>query len=262
MKKLNVQHSTLNYYLRSLTVPTIALIGPDGAGKTTIARRLERELPIPVKYLYMGVNLETSNLVLPTTRLLLEVKRALGKQPDMSGPPDPTRVKPRPKGAARRMWAAVKDGLRLANRASEEWFRQVVAWHYQRRGYVVLFDRHFFADYYAYDIADTGLARPWSSRLHGLMLDRLYPKPDLLICLDAPADVLFARKGEGTPALLERRRQEYRQLARQVAHSAIVDAARSQDEVFTEVAALVCSFYEKCRGDVSPHKMPARRQGE
>jgi thymidylate kinase len=126
---------------------------------------------------------------------------------------------------------------------------------------VVLFDRHFFADYYAYDIADAGLARPWSSRLHGLMLDRLYPKPDLLICLDAPADVLFARKGEGTPALLERRRQEYRQLAEQVAHSAIVDAARSQDEVFTDVAALVCSFYEKCRGDVSPAQNAGEAQG-
>jgi thymidylate kinase len=241
-------------------VPTIALIGPDGAGKTTIARRLERELPIPVKYLYMGVNLNTSNLVLPTTRLLLEVKRFLGKQPDMSGPPDPTRVKPRPKGAVRRIWTGLKGALRLANRLSEEWFRQVVAWHYQRRGYMVLFDRHFYADYYAYDIAATGSPRPWSSRLHGFMLDRFYPRPDLLICLDAPADVLFARKGEGTLALLERRRQEYRQLAEQLDHSAIVDAARPMEEVFAQVAGLVCSFYAESRGEASPGQNTAEAQ--
>jgi shikimate kinase len=29
---------------------TVALIGPDGAGKTTVARRLQRELALPVEY--------------------------------------------------------------------------------------------------------------------------------------------------------------------------------------------------------------------
>jgi len=30
---------------------TVALIGPDGAGKTTVARALEGVLPFPVEYL-------------------------------------------------------------------------------------------------------------------------------------------------------------------------------------------------------------------
>lgn len=221
---------------------TVALIGSDGAGKTTIGRRLARQMPNFIKYIYMGINLEASNLVLPTTRLLLEVKRAIGKRPDMSGPPDPTRVKPRPKGILRRAAAGLKSVLRLLNRLGEEWFRQLIAWYYVRRGYVVLFDRHFYSDYYAHDIAGDDPDRPLTSRIHGFVLDRLYPKPDLIILLDAPADLLFARKGEGTPALLERRRQEYLQLQDSIEHFAVVDASQTEDAVAEDVIALIESF--------------------
>ena len=55
---------------------TLALIGPDGAGKTTVARRLAEVLPLPVTYLYMGVSPESSNLLLPTTRLVHAIRRA------------------------------------------------------------------------------------------------------------------------------------------------------------------------------------------
>ena len=46
-------------------------------------------------------------------------------------------------------------------------------------------------------------------RIHGYNLRRLYPRPDLVILLDAPAEVFFARKGEGTLESIESRRQEY-----------------------------------------------------
>ena len=55
---------------------TVALIGPDGAGKTTVARRLEGALGLPVRYLYMGVNPTSSNRLLPTTRLVRAIRRA------------------------------------------------------------------------------------------------------------------------------------------------------------------------------------------
>ena len=67
---------------------TLALIGPDGAGKTTVARRLAEVLPLPVTYLYMGVSPESSNLLLPTTRLVHAVRRARGVGPDTGGPRD------------------------------------------------------------------------------------------------------------------------------------------------------------------------------
>ena len=59
---------------RSLTV---ALVGADGAGKSTVTRLLQTaDLPRPVKTIYMGVNLEASSLMLPTTRALLLLRRS------------------------------------------------------------------------------------------------------------------------------------------------------------------------------------------
>ncbi len=227
---------------------TVALIGPDGAGKTTIGRRLEHRLPLPVKYVYMGVNLDSSNHMLPTTRLIHAIKRARGAKPDVAGPPDPNRVKPRPKGAVRRMAASLKSGLRLMNRIGEEWFRQGLAWYYQRRGKIVIFDRHFFSDYYAYDIANSKRERTLSSRIHGFMLAHIYPQPDLVIYLDAPAEVLFARKGEGTIEALERRRHDYLQLRDLVKHFAVVDASQPEDDVAREVSKLIWEFYSAKTG--------------
>ena len=85
---------------------------------------------------------------------------------------------------------------RLGNRLAEEWHRALVASRRRREGAIVVFDRHFFADYYAYDVA-AKTNRSASRRLHGFILSRLYPRPDLIIYLDAPAEILLERKGEG-----------------------------------------------------------------
>ena len=53
----------------------IAIIGADGAGKSTVARALEASLPFRTKYIYMGSNIESSNIALPTSRLILYLKR-------------------------------------------------------------------------------------------------------------------------------------------------------------------------------------------
>ena len=52
----------------------IALIGADGAGKTTVARRLESELGRRAKYIYLGNNIESANYALPTSRLIVRLK--------------------------------------------------------------------------------------------------------------------------------------------------------------------------------------------
>jgi thymidylate kinase len=227
---------------------TVALIGPDGCGKTTVATRLAdglsgAGLPLPTRYVYMGVNLETSNLILPTTWLWLRLKKAMGRRPDLAGPPDPTRRK-RPKTLLRRMAASVKGWLRLTNLLGEELFRQAVIAHHRRRGRIVLLDRDFFIDYYAHDVAPPADApRSWASRFHGFVLRRLYCRPDLVLFLDAPAELLFQRKGEGTVELLERRRQEYLRLPDQVRQFHTVDAGQPLDRVLEEVSRRIMEFH-------------------
>jgi predicted ATP-grasp superfamily ATP-dependent carboligase/thymidylate kinase len=221
---------------------TVALIGPDGAGKTSVARRLGEVLPPPVTYLYMGVNPDSSNLLLPTTRLVRAVRRARGVPPDAGGPRDsrrPDRVAP--KSRLKRSLRSGRSFLRLANRFAEEWQRALVAAMQKRRGSIVVFDRHFFADYYAYDVATPG-RRSAGRRLHGFVLGRLYPKPDLVVYLDAPAETLLLRKGEGTLESLTRRRSEYLDLGRVMSNFAVVDADRPLDDVVGDVVALVEAF--------------------
>jgi thymidylate kinase len=221
--------------------PTVALIGPDGAGKSTVSERLPALLGRPAHHVYMGINLEASNLLLPTTRLLLEVKRWRGGRPDLA-PPGPEEAVPgggtgRTAGTRTR----AKTVLRISNLIAEEWFRHaIVRWH-QRRGEVVILDRHFLFDYFDRDVAPV-VPVSGVRRLHGYLLRERYPRPDLTIVLDAPGDVLFARKGEGCVESLERRRQRYLSLLDEVPRSAVVDATRPVEDVLHEVAGIVRHF--------------------
>jgi thymidylate kinase len=224
---------------------SVAIIGPDGAGKSTITEQLEREnLPAPVKRIYMGVNLEASSLMLPTTRLALTVKRLRGRRGDMVAP---SQAPPVPTGSpAKRAAKAGARGVRLVMWLAEEWFRQGVAEYHRRRGSIVVFDRHFYADYYHFDVAAGG-RRSLTSRVHGWLLRHVYPKPDLVICLDAPGQVLYDRKHEASVEWLERRRSQYLQLAKVLPDFVVVDVDRPLEGVRREVATVIAEFIEKRR---------------
>ncbi len=220
---------------------TVAMIGPDGVGKTTVSRKLEQLLPMRSKYVYMGVNLDASNVALPSSRLIQLLRKLLGRK-HAGGPRDPHEAIVHSEGSVKRIFLRVKRGLRLANTLAEETFRQLVVRWYLFRGNVVLLDRDFFVDFYAYDISGDARPRSLSQRIHGFYLNHLYRRPDLVICLDADGETMFARKGEGTVDLLNRRRQDYQNLRQAVKHFSVVNADRPLEVVTDDVKNRICGF--------------------
>jgi thymidylate kinase len=210
---------------------SVALIGGDGAGKSTIIRKLEKSFSLPVKSIYMGINREASNVSLPTSRLVRYLKRAHNRRARLG------RTERKGSGKA---WAA----LRLVNLLAEEWYRQVHSWYYQRKNQIVAYDRHFQFDY-DYDNADTNAnSLRFSDWLHRWCLARLYPRPDLVIYLDAPAEVLFARKGEANLQWLESRRQAYIRQGKKTPNFVRVDATQPLESVYNEVAHYILQFHQ------------------
>jgi thymidylate kinase len=64
----------------------------------------------------------------------------------------------------------------------------------------------------------------------------------LVIYVDAPAEVLFARKGEKTPEELENRRQAFLRQGTQVRNFVRVDGTQPLDKVCTDVCKLIAEY--------------------
>ena len=203
---------------------TVAVVGLDGAGKTTITHRLVDELPFETAYLYMGMNPASSNVALPTTRLVHAHRHRESHETarhDVS-----TRRKQR---------GTVWSMLRLVNRVAEEVVRHLIARLHHLRGRVVVTDRDFFIDYAA--AAKQPIGR--LDRIHLWFLRSVLPKPDLVVWLDAAPAVLYARKPEVPVSYLTRRRDRIAALRPVFRRFEVVDAEHSEDEVYRTVERLV-----------------------
>ncbi len=197
----------------------IALVGADGAGKTTMARMLEESSVFPLKYLYMGLNIESSNVALPTSRLIFYLKRTWEKRSSTSEPQSATHHTMQ--NCKRKLPSMLWTAARLVHRLGEEWYRQLLSWSYQIRGYIVLYDRHFLCDFPRHDVVQN---QPLSEWLHRWCLASFYPQPDLVLYLDAPEEVLFARKGEATLQYLTSRRQAFIRQGKHIPNFVQIDA--------------------------------------
>jgi hypothetical protein len=126
-------------------------------------------------------------------------------------------------------------------RASEDLYRLRFAERLARRGHLVVLDRHPYLDYYQRRLrADAGWLR-WGDRLHALLLRRVYPTPGELVLLDAPAEILHARKPEGSLEAVRARRQEYLDLVGVLPENvrvSVLDARGSEDEVAATLLAI------------------------
>lgn len=179
----------------------VAIVAPDGAGKSTVIASLEHSLFFKVKTYYLGLE-----------------GGVFANRP-------PSRL---PGGGL---------ALRAAH-AWKVWLRSRV--DLSRRRFV-LFDRY---PYEALLPPDRPLGLP--SRLRRAAMGRLLPPPHLVAFLDAPGEVLHARKQEHTVARLERDRQGYLSLARRRGW-AVIDATQGADDVRRDVTEAIWQAYRRRR---------------
>lgn len=217
-------HTALTGPLPDRRGRTVAFLGPDGAGKSTVTSVVAPELGARV--VYLGVNLDEDTIALPTTRLLRVLRRRRIAAAARHGVQEGAGPRSVGRGAGGRVY--------LLNLMLEEWYRALIVAYHVWRGRTVLLDRHVVADYYPWD-DDRTLLR----RVHAALLRAWYPRPDLTIVLDAPAELLHRRRAEDPVVELDRRRHRCLEAAASMPRHVVIDASQPLDAVTAAVREAV-----------------------
>jgi thymidylate kinase len=190
----------------------VALLAPDGAGKSTLGQALEHSFYFPVRVVPMGLYRG------PRARTIRRAR-----------------------------------GIGLPGQLLSQWKGWLRGAYHRRRGRLVIFDR------YAYDaLLPTRFRYDRMGRARRWLLAHACPAPELVILLDAPGPVLYARKGEKSAELLERQRRAYRALLPDLPQAVIVDAAREAEDVRREVTSLIWQRFIRSRRMTWPRRSETR----
>lgn len=215
---------------------SVAIIGPDGAGKSTLVARLQASPRLFTQVVYMGGNAASANHVLPTTRWL--TNRWLAQQDQAHTPGEARTVERKARtrpNLAGQLLGGLKQVVKLAHEVLEYSYRFIVARSARRQGAVVLYDR------YVYDPLIDAMADNPSrfEQFRARLFKTIFPRPDLLIVLEAPGRLLFERKGEHSPERLDRVRAACRQIAAGFRHVEYIDATLPSDVVAERALAFI-----------------------
>ena len=211
---------------------SVALLAPDGAGKSTLAAALINDRILKGRRIYMGTNVEASTTGLLTTRWLHYKLKSFNGRGGNTNP----------------YYAATK-GLNFVNKLFERWLLALTAQYHLLRGRCVIFDR------FIYDSWVNKKPKTLWKRIRRLLFEGALPTPDLVVLLDAPGELLFKRKGEHSPEWLEEQRRGYHALLDRLPQMRIVNAANSSEVVRHEVISLIWRHYgTKTRKLKQPHK--------
>jgi len=182
----------------------IVLLGPDGCGKSTMLRVLRQRLrsaALTADTVYLG---PWGQSVLPIQKILSLFHLTPYRAEDKAFYSGQTATREIPKGF--NLWRQnLKAWLYYAAVAIELWYRYVkLVLPKLRQGRIVLADR------YIYDLLAGYKSRPmdyhWRIR-HWLC--RRYPRPDLTLLLESPAEVIHRRKPQLSISQLNAVRQAY-----------------------------------------------------
>jgi thymidylate kinase len=182
------------WHVRDRRGLSIAVVGPDGAGKTTIVDSLGTSTPFPTRIVYMG----------------------------LTG------------GALRHVRRLRVPGLVFVASVAVIWGRYLRSRVEMARGRWVVFER------YVYDaIAPSGIPQGRLARAGRRLFLHVLPNPDVILVLDAPGDVMYARKHEYDANTLEAWRRQFLTLPTHFRNVEIVDATRGADAVRADAVARI-----------------------
>lgn len=175
----------------------VALLGADGAGKSTAVACLENEMPVDVVSRYLG-----------------GPRRSGGGSGASMG-----------QSGSRPHWRSFAGFPKWTVRT----VRQVwsVEWA-ARKGSVVVCDRH------PLEAGRLGDEPALIKTLKRLAVRALTPSPDLIMLLHAPGEILFERKGEHSPEYLDRITSSWTQLVTK-RRGVLVDVDRPPDEICRDI---------------------------
>lgn len=193
---------------------SIALLGLDGAGKSTVSELLQGEVAWPTTQVYMGVWKHSPLDVL--------LRRVLGAQ------------------LLLRLQRLALAGLRVR--------------YHRALGRAVILDRF---------LLDADLPSPhldWKGRATRRLVSGLAPEPDRLVLLDAPAEVVHARKGELDETEANARRAFYLRLS-EGPRWRIIDATEAVEQVVGEVGAILWNDLQARHSGGVARSRPKRDKG-
>jgi len=193
----------------------VALIGPDGSGKSTIAEMLRRKLG---DSLFNGTDYRHGRFgILPRLRSVL---------------PASARKYPRANRSEVRILAMPRALLYLCYYTLDYMLGHFSALRAKGAGKLVIFDRYF------YDYAiQRGFSRLPVSLI--MILGKLIPRPDVIISLRSNAEEIYSRKGELTPDEISWQLERCRSVAAKLPNAFEVETGCNLPEVLARVERLI-----------------------
>jgi thymidylate kinase len=191
----------------------VVLLGADGAGKSTVLEAV-RESVAPAFRLTRACHLSPA---------LFRRRSQAGPVTDPHGQPPRSFI-----------GSIVKAGYWL--------FDYTVGYHFIVRPALVRSSLVLFDRYLVDALVDSRRYRYGGPRSLLRLIWKLVPKPDLVILLDAPAEVLQARKQEVPFVESMRQREAYREIVERMPNGHIVDAAQPLNKVVADTNNIIIDF--------------------
>lgn len=189
----------------------IAVLGPDGSGKSTLIEGIRREL---------GQLFRRTDYIHLRPRFLRQ--GGVGILPTT----DPHRLPPR---------GTIASLAKLVMYVTDSWLGHALrVFPLKRHSSLVIFDR------YPHDmLADPKRYRLSTPRWINALLLKPVPLPDMWLVLDAPAAVLLGRKAEVSAAACEEQLVGYRRLLQNFQNAVGIDAAKSSQSAIADACEAV-----------------------